>query len=852
MRPSLNSSGDRGDVIDGSDELVDPGWSRQVSVRTRASDVVWHLLDTHARASAADLAQVRLTLLCVHGNPTSSFLFRGILAAAGPDIRVIAVDQLGMGGSERVGHRRLADRIDDLGHLVAALGLRGPIVTVAHDWGGPISLGWVLASDQNPELEVVGVVLMNSAVHQPEGSSAPWLIRAARMPLIRPLVTRTTSTFLRATLALSPQLPARVVRGYLDPYPTSASRAAIDAFVADIPLSERHPSWSTLAAIARGIESGLQDVPVLLLWGPGDPVFGDRYLHDLVRRVPHADVQRYPGARHLVLEDAPEAVADLMMWLHQRVLGDERVLAARPGTVPSVDLGRRIRERADATPADTALRDVGRGDSAARDHIVTWADLAQGVSTWATVLHERGVRAGHRVAILIPPGGTALEVVYACWQLGAVVVIVDRGLGLAGMRRTLRGVGIDHAVGIGPGLLLARSIGIPSRIPIRPLPVRPLRVRSGDTRAADVPGDAQAAIVFTSGSTGPAKGVRYTRQQVARTCATLVDCYNLSSTDVLVAAFAPWAILGPALGLGSVIPDMDLLRPSTLSATSLAQACARGDGSVLWASPAALRSVVSTAGQLRDDDRQALRRLRLVLAAGAPVPAALLSQVADLVPCARLGTPYGMTEVLPVTAVWLDEIAEAGDGPGVLVGRPVPGVEVAVDPLPASAGAHPAGEILVRAEHARDGYHHLWATQQRASMPPGWHRTGDVGTLDEAGRLWLGGRRAHVIWTDDGPVLPVPIEQRVEGLPWVQSAAAVGVGPVGTQQVVVIVLDEAAGRARVSPRVDLGRVREVRDAARVGVAAVLRRSSFPVDIRHQAKIDRTALARWAARVLAGH
>ena len=153
---------------------LDPAWSRLVS--TRDADGVlrtWHVLDTGVTGTE----DPALTLVCVHGNPTWSYLWRRVLAAAPGDVRVVAVDHLDMGFSERTGTvRRLAQRIDDLARLTDALGITGPVVTVAHDWGGPISLGWALAHRD----QLRGVVLLNTAVHQPEGSPAPAAIRLAR------------------------------------------------------------------------------------------------------------------------------------------------------------------------------------------------------------------------------------------------------------------------------------------------------------------------------------------------------------------------------------------------------------------------------------------------------------------------------------------------------------------------------------------------------------------------------------------------------------------------------------------------------------------------------------------------
>ena len=148
------------------------------------------------------------------------------------------------------------------------------------------------------------------------------------------------------------------------------------------------------------------------------------------------------------------------------------------------------------------------------------------------------------------------------------------------------------------------------------------------------------------------------------------------------------------------------------------------------------------------------------------------------------------------------------------------------------------GEIVVRAPHQKDRYDRLWATERAASRDPGWHRTGDIGHLDRQGRLWVGGRLSHVITTPHGPLAPVGIEQAVQQLPDVVQAAAVGVGPVGTQQVVVVVVTEA-GRKGLA---DLDLTARVRAAAGIDVAAVLERPALPVDIRHNSKVDRAALA----------
>jgi acyl-CoA synthetase (AMP-forming)/AMP-acid ligase II len=296
-----------------------------------------------------------------------------------------------------------------------------------------------------------------------------------------------------------------------------------------------------------------------------------------------------------------------------------------------------------------------------------------------------------------------------------------------------------------------------------------------------------------------------------------------------------------------------------LTADQLDAACERIGATLAFASPAALGNVIATAGV----SLPAIADLRLVLSAGAPVPAELLGAVAALTPKAELHTPYGMTEVLPVADIGLDDILAADRSDpagGVCVGHVVPGAQVrivelhfdalAVDAVegPASLDAGQTGEILVRAPWVSDGYDGLWATERAARPGDGrWHRSGDVGHLDDLGRLWVEGRLLHLIDADGGPLTPVPIERVVERTIGARRVAAVGVGPAGVAQLVIVVEDPAAGDGLAAEAT----VADVRAAVGHPVAAVLTVASLPVDIRHNAKIDRVAVARWAAAMLSG-
>jgi acyl-coenzyme A synthetase/AMP-(fatty) acid ligase/pimeloyl-ACP methyl ester carboxylesterase len=793
----------------------------------------WHVLDNGTEPTAG-------TMVCVHGNPTWSYLWRRFLATAPPGWRVVAVDHLGMGWSERLpAMRRLGERIDDLDALTAALGIEGPVVPVAHDWGGPIALGWALRHRDR----LAGLVLANTAVHHDPAAAPPALIRLARSRPLRDLVCVRTPAFVRTAAALSrPPLAAAVRAALAQPYPDPRSRVAVGDFVADIPLEPDHPSRAPLAAVAAGLAE-LRDVPSLLLWGARDPVFTERYLADLTDRLPQADVQRYARAGHLVTEDVPETATLTWEWLAGRRASLPRRTMADQSSEPPW-----VAQQARAGDSAAAIVAMRRGVA----HRLSFAGLEDRIVTAAARLQDAGVRPGHRVALLVPPGLDLMVAVYACWRAGAVIVVADAGLGLRGLFAALRASGPDHVIGTRRTLAAAWA----SRLPGRSIPVGTLR-RGGPT-AKPVPPDpdADAAVLFTSGATGPAKGVVYTQAQLAAQIDLVRSTYRLTRADKLVAAFAPFALYGPALGVGAVVPDMDVTAPGTLTAAALADAAGATGATVVFAAPAALRNVVATAGSLSAGQQAALNRVRLVMSAGAPVPAALLREVAQVLPAAELHTPYGMTEVLPVSDISLPEIEAAGPGNGVCVGQPRPGVEIRLSPLDnlgRAGGALTAepgvtGEICVAAAHVKERYDRLWALQQASARNPGWHRTGDVGHLDPEGRLWVEGRLVHVVTSPDGPVTPVGVEQAVEVRAEIAHAATVGVGPAGTQAVVAVVVPATRSPG---PMASAELAATVRETAPVPLAAVLTVDRLPTDIRHNSKVDRAAVARWADRVLAG-
>ena len=283
----------------------------------------------------------------------------------------------------------------------------------------------------------------------------------------------------------------------------------------------------------------------------------------------------------------------------------------QPG-VPELDAA--LRER--ANDPDPAVAELSNGTT-----ITSFCDLSARVEALAAGLSSVHVKPGDRVALLIRPGLDLTAAVYACWRVGASIVVADAGLGLRRMVDALRSADPDHLIAIPAGLAAAAAFRLPGqRLVAGQLPEqlrkllkadhtlteltenhphgRPAAADDGQLRTSVSEDDAEAAVLFTSGATGPPKGVVYRHRQLRAQLELVRSVCDVRPGDRLVAAFAPFALYGPALGIGSAVPAMDVTKPGTLTAAALAEAAAAIEATLVFASPAALRNVAATADEL--------------------------------------------------------------------------------------------------------------------------------------------------------------------------------------------------------------------------------------------------------------
>jgi acyl-CoA synthetase (AMP-forming)/AMP-acid ligase II len=537
----------------------------------------------------------------------------------------------------------------------------------------------------------------------------------------------------------------------------------------------------------------------------------------------------------------------------------------------------RLREAARRSPFRPAVVYASGRDRAGRARYVllTFAQLERESDELARGFERLGIGRGTRTVLMVPPGLDFFTVAFALFKAGAVLVLIDPGIGprslgvCLGEARPEAFVGVPRAhaaravLGWARGSLRTRvTVGGPALFGGQRLDALREPASGPYPIAAMAPEDA-AGIFFTSGSTGVPKGVIYTHGIFAAQLEYLEDQFQLDLDGADLATFPPFALFDAALGVTAVVPDMDASRPAHADPARLVEAIADHGATRLFGSPALIDRLA------RHCEARGLRlaSVRRVLSAGAPVRADVVERMRGVLPPeAEFHTPYGATEALPVASIESREIlgetrAETARGAGVCVGRPVRQVRVRLmrirddpvaswsDELQVPEGE--VGEIVVEGPVVTPGYWGRPRSDAEAKIrgPDGHvlHRMGDLGRLDGKGRLWFCGRKAHRVETAGGTLFPVPCEGIANQHPEVFRSALVGVGPRGAQEPVLCLELERGVAADAQPRI-AGEVLALCAAhgSTRAIRRVLFHPAFPVDRRHNAKIDRTALAAWAA------
>jgi len=490
---------------------------------------------------------------------------------------------------------------------------------------------------------------------------------------------------------------------------------------------------------------------------------------------------------------------------------------------------------------------------------------------------QLGIARGDRVLLLVPFGLDFVTLTFALFKVGAVPVLIDPGLG---RKNTLQCIGQAQ-----PKAMIA----VPRAHAVRkvfPKPFKDIKISitvgwrwfwGGSTLnearklgkkilpPAEMGINDPAAILFTSGSTGPSKGVLYTHNMFTHQIEILKSCFGIQPGEIDLPTFPLFGLFSTCMGMTCVIPDMDFTQPAQVNPEKIIKPIQDYAITNSFGSPALWNTVSKYC--IRKKVR--LPSLKRILMAGAPVPGNMLKRFDKILDdSAEIHTPYGATEALPVTTIRkkliLQETWEKTQrGMGICVGRPVPGIELKIikitdDPIPhwdtgLEQPSLEVGEIVVQGPWVTRNYFNAPNNaNQLAKIADGddfWHRMGDLGWRDDQGRLWLCGRKGQRVITKTETLFTLPCEAIFNLHPKVKRSALVGVGEKGEQEAVIIVEPDDQNIMNVPEErkilfqelLELGKRFPHTDE----IKFFLLHPQFPVDIRHNAKIFREQLAIWA-------
>lgn len=535
---------------------------------------------------------------------------------------------------------------------------------------------------------------------------------------------------------------------------------------------------------------------------------------------------------------------------------------------------------ADALPGKTAVVlpriDASGGPISYAEH--SFSELKNLAERYASGLWQQGIRPEMKAVVLIKPGLDFIALALAFLKLGVVPVLVDGGMGPKNMLDCIQQAQPDILVGIPQVFVLKwlrraafssvrfAFIHTDSKITGGMATLRTLQQRGDGTAPTHWRrSDEMILLLFTSGSTGAPKGVVYTPGIVAAQLEVLKATFQLTPEDVDMPIIPALVIATLSLGMTVVIPPIDPVKPMTLDPRVLAAVLGERKVTFSFGSPAVWGKIIDHC--LQTGTR--LLTLKHLLIAGAPTNAKLLRRIGEVVPNGRFCTPLGATECTPITNICSDELDETllrrqESGAGCCVGRPTLGQTIRVIAIADQEirkieeatllEAQEIGEIVVKGAVVTRAYYKQELATRRAKILDTdgaiWHRTGDVGYFDREGRLWFCGRKAHICRYRDNNFYSVKVEHCFNSIPGIARVALVNV-TLNAEQVLALCVElEDLRTDRQAKTTILACVRQFADRRGIPLKFVAYYPKpFPVDKRHNAKIERHILAEWAQRAV---
>lgn len=504
----------------------------------------------------------------------------------------------------------------------------------------------------------------------------------------------------------------------------------------------------------------------------------------------------------------------------------------------------------------------------------TYGELSRRAESLAVGLRGLGVREGTLCSFMVPPCFDSLVLGVALWRIGAITVGIEpHSHGLRRVARCLKQVGPEvffgtpraHAgrIAFGWGRDTIHTNVVVG--PFAPPGMVTLDSLIGEPVADPVPGDIHpediTIIAFTTGSTGDPKPTVLRQRNFANVVSIVKEQWGFQEGDEVVdmPTFPMFWIIGLSVGGTVVVPPMDFTvhGPGDADPARIIRTIEDCGVKSMFASPALLENLSSYAIERGGT----IPNLERIVAGGAEIQGPLFAKVRSVLePGAEMYSDYGATEALPVAEIagatvvgetWKRTIT----GAGVCAGTTLPGVElriIDVEDAPVDSIGDATvlprgeiGEIIVRSPHISENYYRspdADAANKIPAEPWPWHRIGDMGYVDDQDRLWLCGRVSHRVVTPRGTLYTLKCEPIFNALDAVERSALVGVEH-GGRLVPTICIERSDGDHGSTARIE-SLVTEVAAAheATSLIERVVLMDRLPVDQRHNAKIDRPAVA----------
>jgi olefin beta-lactone synthetase len=536
--------------------------------------------------------------------------------------------------------------------------------------------------------------------------------------------------------------------------------------------------------------------------------------------------------------------------------------------IETFNIAARLAHWANQKPESVALIEMRSGRQR------TFRELEQESSRLASGLIQFGMKPDERVLLMVPYGIDFVTLTFAMFKAGLVPVLIDPGLGKKNVLKCIKQVQPHGMIAIPfahaikkcfPGTFksIKHNVTVGSRWFWGGTTLNKLRDSGkADFEMAVMGEDHPAAILFTSGSTGPAKGVLFSHGIFNHQVRILQEQFNIQPDETDLPTFPLFGLFSSGLGMTSIIPDMDATKPARVDPKNIIGPIQNFKISSSFGSPA----LWDTVSQYCLDQNIQLPTLKRIIMAGAPVSGDLLARFETIIDknC-KIYTPYGATEVLPVSLIDRREILDetwplSNQGKGTCVGYPISGVEIKIIEISdqpilkwqdvTESAPNIVGEIVVRAAWATRTYFNRQDLTQLAKIEDGnsfWHRMGDLGRLDEKNRLWFYGRKNQRVVTEFETLYTIPCEAIFNQHPDVKRSALVGTG----SKINPVIIIEPTNLDRIKSQAARQKFtaelleRGTKSPLTQSIRKVLFHAEFPVDVRHNAKIFREKLSFWA-------